>query len=104
MRERDELDVAVKAVRELESGVRDNLELIELGEAEGDSEIVRDAEEAIFELRLNARRRQIETCCQARSTPMTAMWKSILAPAGPRARIGPICCCACIRAGQNGGR
>ena len=34
MRERDELDVAVKSVRELETGIRDNVELIELGEAE----------------------------------------------------------------------
>ena len=34
MRERDELDIAVKAVRELENGIRDNVELIEMGEAE----------------------------------------------------------------------
>ena len=61
MRERDELDVAVKSVRELEAGIRDNVELIELGEAEGDAEIVKDAEEALLELRQTARRRQIET-------------------------------------------
>ncbi len=61
MRERDELDVAVKSVRELESGIADNVELIELGEVEGDAEIIADAENALFELRVMARRRQIET-------------------------------------------
>ena len=61
MRERDELDVAVKAVRELETGIRDNVELIEMGEAEGDAEIVKDAEAALVELKQGARRRQIET-------------------------------------------
>jgi peptide chain release factor 2 len=60
MRERDELDVAVKAVRELEAGIRDNVELIELGEAEGDEEIVRDAENALLELKQAARRQQVE--------------------------------------------
>lgn len=61
MRERDELDVAVKAVRELEAGIRDNVELIEMGEAEGDAEIVKEAENALLELKQSARRRQIET-------------------------------------------
>src|SRR5690606_36840905 len=61
MRERDELDVAVKTVRELEAGIADNVELIELGEAEGDAEIVRDAENALVELKAVARRTQIET-------------------------------------------
>ncbi|WP_108398856.1 peptide chain release factor 2 [Devosia submarina] len=61
MRERDELDVAVKAVRELEAGIRDNVELIEMGEAEGDEEIVKEAEAALNELKQTARRRQIET-------------------------------------------
>ena len=61
MRERDELDVAVKTVHELEAGIRDNVELIELGEAEGDADIVRDAENALVELKQTARRTQIET-------------------------------------------
>jgi peptide chain release factor 2 len=60
MRERDELDVAVKAVRELEAGIRDNIELIELGEAEGDAEVVKDAEQALLDLKQSARRKQVE--------------------------------------------
>jgi peptide chain release factor 2 len=61
MRERDELDVQVKAVRELESGIRDNVELIELGEAEGDTEIVQEAEAALIALKDRAKRLQVET-------------------------------------------
>ncbi|MBN9335397.1 peptide chain release factor 2 [Devosia sp.] len=61
MRERDELDVAVKTVRSMETGISDNVELIELGEAEGDADIVRDAEGALIELKHTARRTQIET-------------------------------------------
>ncbi|MCF1742728.1 peptide chain release factor 2 [Paradevosia shaoguanensis] len=61
MRQRDELDVQIKAVKELENGIRDNSELIEMGEAEGDAEIVSEAEKALFALRDIAHRRQIET-------------------------------------------
>jgi peptide chain release factor 2 len=61
MRQRDELDVQVKAVRDFSQQVKDNLELIEMGEAEGDSGIVKEAEAAIDELVETARRVQIET-------------------------------------------
>jgi peptide chain release factor 2 len=61
MRQRDELDVQVKAVHELETGIRDNSELIELGDAEGDAEVVKEAETALFALLEKAHRYQIET-------------------------------------------
>ena len=61
MRQRDELDVQLRSVRELETGVRENLELIALGEEEGDAEIVAQAEGALDDLRATAHRRQIET-------------------------------------------
>jgi len=61
MRQRDELDAAVKHVKQFENGIRDNRELIEMGEAEGDEEVVKDAERAIRELEAQARRVQIET-------------------------------------------
>ena len=61
MRQRDELDDAVKTVRRLESGIRDNLELIEMGEAEGDADVVKEAEAALNELKVEAARRQVET-------------------------------------------
>ena len=61
MRQRDELDAAVKHVRSFESGIRDNLELMEMGEAEGDASVVKEAEDAISALEAQARRVQIET-------------------------------------------
>ncbi len=61
MQQRDELDVQLKAVREFEAALRDNVELISMGEAEGDQSVVKDAEAALIELRQTARRLQIET-------------------------------------------
>jgi peptide chain release factor 2 len=61
MRQRDELDAAIKHVREFETGISDNLELIEMGEAEGDQSIVKEAEAAIDALGAAAHRVQIET-------------------------------------------
>ena len=61
MRQRDELDSQVTAVRSFETGIRDNLELIELGEAEGDEAVVREAEAALAELGEAAGTAQVET-------------------------------------------
>jgi peptide chain release factor 2 len=61
MRDRDELDVQVKAVRDFSQQVKENIELIEMGEAEGDADIVAEAEAAIEGLVETARRVQIET-------------------------------------------
>jgi peptide chain release factor 2 len=47
MRERQALMDAVSTYRHIESGLNDNVELIELGEAEGDAEIVTEAEAAL---------------------------------------------------------
>ncbi|HBR67908.1 MAG TPA: peptide chain release factor 2, partial [Rhodospirillaceae bacterium] len=40
MKERNRLERKIQAVREVEQVLKDNSELIELGEAEGDTEIV----------------------------------------------------------------
>ena len=61
MRQRDELDAQVKVVRGLDTGIRDNRELIELGEAEGDEDVVREAEQALEDLLAAARKAQVET-------------------------------------------
>ncbi|WP_157727615.1 peptide chain release factor 2 [Stappia sp. ES.058] len=59
MRERQHLDDSINGVRQLEADLNDNLELIELGDAEGDSEVVGDAETALKALRADVQRRQI---------------------------------------------
>ncbi len=61
MQKRDELDVQVKAVKALEAAVRDNSELIEMGDAEGDADVVKEAEQALHEALKEARSAQVET-------------------------------------------
>ncbi|GGA60031.1 peptide chain release factor 2 [Pelagibacterium lentulum] len=61
MRERQSLESAINSVRELETGISDNLELIELGEAEGDSEVVAEAVAALETLAAHAARMRVET-------------------------------------------
>ncbi|HVK91611.1 MAG TPA: peptide chain release factor 2 [Mycoplana sp.] len=60
MRERQQLDDGINGLRSLEQQLKDNIELIELGEEEGDVDIVKDAENALKELRTEANRRQVE--------------------------------------------
>lgn len=61
MRERTRLDGAVTAYRELEQELDDNIELIEMGEAEGDEDIVNEAETALYQVREEAQRRERES-------------------------------------------
>ena len=60
MRERQQLDDGISGVKALEQQVADNIELIELGEEEGDEAIVKDAEDALKALKAEANRRQVE--------------------------------------------
>ncbi len=61
MQQRDELDVQVKAVKAFEAAIRDNTELIEMGEAENDTDVVKEAEQALHETLKEARSAQVET-------------------------------------------
>ena len=72
MRQRDELDVQVKAVRAFETGIRDNSELIELGEAEGDDDVVAEAEKALTDLLAQARTAQVETLLSGEADSTTS--------------------------------
>ena len=60
MRERQALLDAVSTYRLIESGLNDNVELIELGEAEGDQEIVSEAEAALKALVTLAGAKELE--------------------------------------------
>ncbi|MCE6961984.1 peptide chain release factor 2 [Cereibacter sphaeroides] len=60
MRERQALMDQLSTYRLIDSGLRDNVELIELGEAEGDEEIVTEAEAAIRDLMETARAKELE--------------------------------------------
>jgi len=61
MRERQTLEDNINAINGFEQELNDNVELIELGEMEGDDAIVQEAEQAIRDLRRQIADRQIET-------------------------------------------
>jgi peptide chain release factor 2 len=61
MRERTALDNQMQACVSMEQGLNDNLELIEMGEAEGDDGVVKEAEEALRALRKEAAKLELET-------------------------------------------
>jgi peptide chain release factor 2 len=61
MRERQRLDSAIAGVEHLERELSDQVELVELGEAEGEKQVVADAEAALKALAAEAERRQVET-------------------------------------------
>lgn len=60
MRERQQLEDNINGIRELESRLDDNVGLIELGEEEGDDEVVREAEASLRGMKDDIDRRQIE--------------------------------------------
>ena len=61
MRERQQLDDSISGLKRLEAQLSDNLELIEMGEDEGDTAIVSEAEASLKELRTEVTRQQIES-------------------------------------------
>lgn len=61
MRERQDLDSRIAHVRNIEQELRDNVDLIELGEAEGETEVVAEAETSIADMQVRAARMQVET-------------------------------------------
>ncbi|MAM96139.1 peptide chain release factor 2 [Parvibaculum sp.] len=61
MRERTRLEESINRYRKLEAALNDNLELIEMGEAEGDEAIVAEAEAALKAARDEAAEAEIET-------------------------------------------
>jgi peptide chain release factor 2 len=61
MRERTRLDQAIGSYRRIEREVAEALELIELGEAEGEAGVVAEAEAQLDRLRAEAARRELES-------------------------------------------
>lgn len=61
MRERQQLEDSISAVRRIEQEVSDSVELIELGEMEGDESVVTEAEETLRTLQEEVAKKQIET-------------------------------------------
>ena len=69
MRERTRLDEAVAAIRRFERDIADSAELIELGEAEGDDDVVAEAEATLIALRDEAATKQLESLLSGEADP-----------------------------------
>ena len=103
MRERQRLDAGdLRSPAKLNASSPTIIGLIELGEAEGDEDIVAEAEAAIARLAQDMARRQVETLLSGEADGNDAISRSMPAPAAPRARTGRRCSCACTRAGRSG--
>lgn len=61
MRERQQLESAIASLTKLDGDLEEHIELIALGEEEGDEEIVLEAEKALKALRRVAQKREVET-------------------------------------------
>ena len=61
MKERTKLDGLIKEIDGLTSDLDDNIELIDMGEAEGDADIVKEAEDALFAAKDRAAKAELQT-------------------------------------------
>ena len=61
MRERNRLDSQISKVREVEQSLNDNIELISLGEEEGDEAIVAESEAALESMKKQVEKQQLES-------------------------------------------
>lgn len=61
MQERERLQSSLDSFLALGNGLKDNIELIELGEEEGDEQVVADSETALQELADKAKRMEVES-------------------------------------------
>ncbi len=75
MRERTRLDHQISGVRAIEQNLNDNIELIELGEAEGDDAIVAESFKALEVLRKDAEKRQLEALLSGEADGMDAYFQ-----------------------------
>ncbi len=61
MRERNRLDSQISKVREVEQSLNDNVELIALGEEEGDDDVVSESEAALAAMKKQVQKQQLES-------------------------------------------
>lgn len=61
MKERTHLEQSINAINEIEQSLTDNLEMLEMAEDEGDTELVKDCEKAIGDLQTLTQRQRLES-------------------------------------------
>ena len=88
MREKNRLERQLDVIDSLQNEMYDAVGLIELGTAEGDSEIVAEAEATLAKLVTIAENASLRACCQARLMVMTVSLRFMQVPVAPRPKIG----------------
>ena len=102
MREKNRLQRQVTMITDLQTELDDAAGLIELGEMEGDADVVAEAEEVIASLVTIAEKRQLESLLSGEADGNDCFLKSMQALAEPRPRTGRRCWSACTAAGASG--
>ncbi len=69
MRGRQQLELRIRTIEEIERCLGDNAELIELGEAEGDTTVVREAEAALAALKADTARQEVQALLSGEADP-----------------------------------
>ncbi len=72
MRERTRLENQIGGIRTIETNLQDNADLIEMGEAEGDEAVVKEAEEALEAMKVDIEKRQLESMLSGEADPNDA--------------------------------
>lgn len=72
MRERTRLENQINSILSIETNLSDNLELIEMGEAEGDAGIVNEAEKSLNAMKAEIEKRQLESLLSGEADPNDA--------------------------------
>ena len=88
MRERNHIESSLNVFHALEKELSDATELIDLGEAEGDIEVVEEAEASLLHLKSRRQSRNLKPCFPAKQIPTTASLRFMLAAVAQRARLG----------------
>ncbi len=61
MKERTQLEQSINSINDLETSLKDNVELISMGEEEGDDDIVKESEKSIEKISIKASRLRLES-------------------------------------------
>ncbi len=101
MRERNRLDAAVSGYLALQRDYSDNMELLELAEADDDQGMVADAESALKRVKEQAAEQELKSLLNGEADGNDCYLEINAGPAAPRARTGPRCSTGCTPAGRR---
>ena len=98
---KNQLERQLHAITSLQSEMTDAVDLIELGAAEGDNEIVAEAEATLSSLVTIAEKRQLESLLSGEADGNDCFVEIHAGAGAPRRRIGRRCCCECTAVGAT---